>query len=404
MHLHKSLTVDFRASKKLQKRSVALPIVLFIATCTSLFAQSVSRGAPNDSAPTAGISGLDASSSSRSETLQPNQPRSPAPALQDQQGGEPPSPSSDATIVGTVTDIDDVQVLGATVILQANDSDYVRTIETNENGFFRIGDIPSAHTYHVTVNANGFAKWESSVLSLEPGEFKILDVGKLQVEEVRTSITVRPEESEEIAAQQVKAAEKQRAFLIVPNFYAVYTANPEPLTAKLKFSLAFAVSRDPFTLGGVTTLAAIDQATMSPRYVEGARGYAERFGANYANALTDIMLDGAIFPVLLHQDPRYFYQGTGTKRSRAFHVISSLVVAKGDNGRWQPNYSNICGDLASSTISNLYYPSSNRGPGLVFQGFAIDTAVHLTIRMLDEFVLRPPKTSNNAPWNSNPHL
>jgi hypothetical protein len=81
------------------------------------------------------------------------------------------------------------------------------------------------------------------------------------------------------------------------------------------------------------------------------------------------MIGGAILPSLLHQDPRYFYQGTGTKKSRALHALSNSFVCKGDNGRRQPNYSSIGGDLASAAISNAYYPASNRGVGLHLREF-----------------------------------
>ncbi len=79
--------------------------------------------------------------------------------------------------------------------------------------------------------------------------------------------------------------------------------------------------------------------------------------------------------------------------SRTLHALKSLVVAKGDNGRLQPNYSSIGGDLASAAISNLYYPRSERGAGLVLQGFAVNTIIHAAIRMLDEFVFRPGRAS-----------
>jgi len=165
------------------------------------------------------------------------------------------------------------------------------------------------------------------------------------------------------------------------------------MDAGLKFRLALRVAIDPFTFTGVGILAGAGQAADSPAFVQGAKGYGERFGVNYANSFTDIMLDGAILPSILHQDPRYFYQGTGTSKSRVAHVIASLFVAKGDNGRLQPNYSALGGDLTSAAISNLYYPRSNRGAGLVFKSFATVTAIHLAVRMLDEFVFRPAKGS-----------
>ena len=86
------------------------------------------------------------------------------------------------------------------------------------------------------------------------------------------------------------------------------------------------------------------------------------------------MIGGAILPSLLHQDPRYFYQGTGTTGSRIRHAMFNPFVARGDNGKWQPNYSSLGGDLAASALSNLYYPQADRGAGLVFGNFAIGTA------------------------------
>ena len=74
-------------------------------------------------------------------------------------------------------------------------------------------------------------------------------------------------------------------------------------------------------------------------YGQGAQGYGKRFGANYADGLSDTMIGGAILPSLFKQDPRYFYKGTGTIRSRAMYAIANAVICKGDNGRWQPNYS-----------------------------------------------------------------
>ena len=140
-------------------------------------------------------------------------------------------------------------------------------------------------------------------------------------------------------------------------------------------------------------LAAIGQATNHPAYVQGAKGYAERFAANYTNSVSDFMFNGVILPTILHQDPRYFYKGTGSKESRVLHALGSLLIAKGDNGRWQPNYSSVGGDLAAAAISNLYYPKSSRGIGLVLQGFAINSMIHAAVRLMDEFFFRPAGTS-----------
>ena len=84
---------------------------------------------------------------------------------------------------------------------------------------------------------------ESSSIVLGPGQSQIID-SKLRIDEVSTSITVTPEDSEEIADEQVKVQEIQRGFGIIPNFYAVYHSDAQPLSPKLKFSLALRVARD----------------------------------------------------------------------------------------------------------------------------------------------------------------
>jgi hypothetical protein len=289
--------------------------------------------------------------------------------------------------------VNDGPVPGASVAIQGSDSSDVRSVTTNENGFYEIRDVVAGRPYEVKVRAEGFAEWDSPMLTLSPGQSTILDVANLRIEEVQTSVTVTPASSDEIATEQVKSEEKQRGFGIIPNFYAAYASNPAPMNTRLKYRLALRVARDPFTFAGVALVAGIGQAADHPAYVLGAKGYGERFGANYANSFTDIMLEGAIFPSLLHQDPRYFYKGTGTTKARVAHVLYSLIATKGDNGKWQPNYSGLGGNLASAAISNAYYPTANRGAGLVLQGFGTMMGEHLAVRMLDEFVFRPAKGS-----------
>jgi hypothetical protein len=193
---------------------------------------------------------------------------------------------------------------------------------------------------------------------------------------------------QEQAEDQVRVEEKQRAFGIFPNFYVVYDPHFVPLTTKLKYKLAFRAATDPVTIGASAFIAGIDQAASNPGYVEGAKGYGQRFGAAYANGASDILIGGAILPSLLHQDPRYFYQGTGTKKSRAIHAIESPFLARGDNGHWQFNYSSIGGDLASASLSNLYYPTSDRGAGLVFGNALIATGGRIVNALAQEFILR----------------
>ena len=297
-------------------------------------------------------------------------------------------------IVGTVVDPNDDAIPGATVILESPTLKSPRMIASNDKGFFQFNDV-EPERYQVKIRAEGFADWTSPEVALKPGQYVILTVPRLQIAIAFSSVTVGYS-AEEVATEEVKLAEKQRIFGIIPNFYVSYDQNAAPLTAKLKFQLAAKVSYDPITFVGVGVAAAAEQAGNHPDYPQGWKGFGERYGAAYTNGFTDIMIGGAILPSLLHQDPRYFYQGTGTTRSRILHAVSSAFVCRGDNGRPQPNYSTIGGDLASAALSNTYYPASNRGVGLFLSNFLIGTGQRAASNLMQEFVLRriTPKARN----------
>jgi len=165
-------------------------------------------------------------------------------------------------------------VAGSSVVLDGADLNDRRTVATNDLGFFDIRDLKPGILYHVAISADGFANWTSDVF-LEPGQHKILTGIQLQIEEIRTEVTVKAESTLEIATEQVKVEEKQRGFGITPNFFEVFDPHPAPLTSKLKYSLAFKFARDPFTIVGVGMLAGIGQAAGSSKYVGGMKGYAE---------------------------------------------------------------------------------------------------------------------------------
>jgi hypothetical protein len=290
------------------------------------------------------------------------------------------------TIVGTVTDVNGDTVPGATVILDEPAANDRRTVLTPGNGFFSFRDVKPLTPYQVSISAKDFADWTSPIITLEPGQFKIVADIKLRIATEHTDVQVTYDPVK-AATEQFKAEEQQRVFGVIPNFYVAYDPNAEVLTAKMKFELALRVSVDPVTVAGVALVSGAKQAANSPNYGQGAQGYGKRFGATGADGFTDIMIGGAILPSLLHQDPRYFYQGTGTTSSRIRHAVFSPFVARGDNGKWQPNYSSLGGDLASSALANLYYPRSNRGAGLVFGNFAIGTAERIGASLAQEFLL-----------------
>jgi len=295
-----------------------------------------------------------------------------------------PEPRS-GHIIGTVTDVQDALVLGAIVVLDGGPASGQQKTATNQSGFFSFNAVQPGASYRVTIHANGFADWTSPPMQITPGQYVDLGSIALTISVVATTVTAAL--PEEIATEQVHLEEKQRALGFIPEFYAVYDPNPLPLTPKLKFSLAYRTATDPMTLMASAFIAGIDQTSGTPAYVEGAQGYGQRFGANYANGVTDTFIGGAILPTILHQDPRYYYQGTGSKRSRMLHAIRNPFVCKGDNGRWQPNYSSLGGYLASGAIANTYYPASSRGPGLVFSTAGLEIGANIANSIVQEFVV-----------------
>jgi hypothetical protein len=289
-------------------------------------------------------------------------------------------------IIGTAIDVNGDPVPNARVELKSGDNGYRRTVTTLPSGSFEFHDVQPGVPYEITIAARGFADWKSSSITLGPGQFKIVTGIQLRIETQKTTTDVHYDPVQ-VATEQLKAEEHQRVLGIVPNFYISYEKDPAPLTAKMKFQLALKVSVDPVTAAGVFGMAAIRQAANSPKYGQGWGPYGERFGATAADGFSDIMIGGAILPSLLHQDPRYFYQGTGTTRSRIRHAMLSPFVARSDSGKSMPNYSSLGGDLASSSLSNLYFPRSNRGVGLVFGNFAIGTAERIGASLAQEFII-----------------
>jgi hypothetical protein len=290
-------------------------------------------------------------------------------------------------IMGTVTDVNGDPVIGATVVLTGPYTIGRSSCVTPGNGFFHFEDVKPGAEYEIEITAQGFADWMSPAITLAPGQLELLGSIELRLATQLTTVKVTYNPVQ-IATEQIKTEETQRVLGIIPNFYVSYEGDDAaPMTPKMKFEMALKVSYDPVTIGGVALWAGLRQAMDSPDYPQGAEGYGERFGAISADGLSDIIIGGAILPSLLHEDPRYFYQGTGTTKSRLWHAISSPFWSKRDNGSWGPNYASMGGDLGSSALSNLYYPKSNRGAGLVFSQFAIGTAERVIASVGQEFVL-----------------
>jgi Carboxypeptidase regulatory-like domain len=314
--------------------------------------------------------------------------------------GEDPDQRMPGRISGTVVDPNGAAVAGARVKLAREGQIPEQEVLSGDDGRFTFANI-SPGPFRLTITADGFAAQSSSGV-LHSGESYAVPQLALAV---ATAVTeVRVEFSPiELAQEQIKDQERQRILAIIPNFYVSYVPDAVPLSSKQKFQLAWKTMVDPVTFGVNGVIAGIQQSQNDfSGYGQGAQGYAKRYGALYADFATSTLIGNAILPSLLKQDPRYFYKGNGSVRSRLYYAIANAVICKGDNGHWQANYSAILGSLAAGGISNLYYPESDRhGAALTFENTLIGIGATAGVNVLQEFVLKK-LTSNvpNSPGNN----
>jgi len=310
-----------------------------------------------------------------------------------------PEPQT-GSINGTVTDTENDAIPGATITLTGPTPADSRTTKSSDTGFFELNDL-NPGTYHILISMKDFSDWHSLDIVLKPGQD--LDIPDINMQVGLTMEVTAIYSPVQIATEQVKVEEEQRVLGVIPNFYVVYTPDAAPLTPKLKFQLALKSFTDPITFAGAAMYAGIEQAANTPDFDQDWTGYGQRLGAAEADGFSDILIGGAILPTLLHQDPRYFYNGHGTKMHRFWYAVATPFICKGDNGHWEPNYSSVGGDLSSGAISLLYYPQSNRGLGLVLSSAAIGGGGRIVNALAQEFVLRKltPKTKDQNPGGAN---
>jgi hypothetical protein len=307
---------------------------------------------------------------------------------------QPPAVSSIGSISGSVVDVDGALVAGAHVTLTSEGSAAQRLAVVDSQGHFSFDGVPPGK-FDLTITADGMASASASGV-LHAGEHFEVPQITLRVATANTDVEVTLSR-QEIAEAEIKDEEKQRLFGFAPNFYISYNWHAQPLTPKQKWELAGKTMIDPVSFAITAGFAGIEQAENTfSGYGQGAQGYGKRYGASYANLAVGTTLGGAVFPILFHQDPRYFYKGTGSTRSRALYALSTAVIARGDNGKWQPAYASILGDLSAGAISNIYYPASDRqGASLTIGNGLLGIAFDGVGNLLQEFVFR--KASSGVP-------
>ena len=297
------------------------------------------------------------------------------------------------SINGAAVDSSGAAVVGAHIKLTRDGQPDQELLSGDDGQFSFTGIAPGP--FQLTVSSQNFAA-QTVGGTLHPGEVLLVPPIQLAIATNVTQLQVTLS-TEEIAEVQIKEEEKQRVLGFIPNFYVSYVPDAAPLTPKQKFELAWKSSMDPVTFALNAASAGIEQAVDQYNgFGQGADGYAKRYGTSFADNFIGTFIGGAILPSILKQDPRYFYKGTGTTRSRFFYAVANAVICKGDNGRWQANYSNILGNLAAGGISNLYYPPKDQsGAALTFENALIGIGATAAANVIQEFVVR--KLTPNLP-------
>jgi hypothetical protein len=318
-----------------------------------------------------------------------------APALvsapAEQQGARLPG-----TVSGTVVDGDGDAIVGAQVTLLVGTPPLKRTAIADGDGYFSFLDVPSGEV-KITVAADGFAT-TTKPFTLRPAEDMETPDIVLPVATANMDVEVSLSEHD-MAEEDIKVEEMQRLGGFLPNFYVTYNWKAPALSNGQKFKLAWRSIVDPANLVLTAGIAGVEQSTNAfSGYGQGAQGYGKRLGAGLADFTAGNLVGGAIFPSIFHQDPRYFYKGTGSIFSRAMYALSTAVICRGDNGKWQPNYSSVLGDVTAGAISQAYYPPSDRSDKIVvIETGLLNAAEDGFGNLLQEFLFKKITPSASKP-------
>jgi hypothetical protein len=208
-----------------------------------------------------------------------------------------------------------------------------------------------------------FSVRETSEAVLGGGDFEIAQSSSSSQQ--TTAQQSANDDARKRAQQEINEQKHQRILGILPAFNTSYRMDAVSLTKKEKISLAFSSAMDPMSFGTAFVVAGLNEALdEDPGFGWGPEGYFKRSGAAFLDSFDGTMIGNGFLPVLLHQDPRYFRLGHGSMKRRSIHAVASALICKHDNtGKWEPNYSNVGGNIFAGAISHYYYPSNDSGVG-----------------------------------------
>lgn len=188
--------------------------------------------------------------------------------------------------------------------------------------------------------------------------------------------------------QPQQTTSNDRILWTLPNFLTLEDAkNVRPLTPAEKFKVTARGLFDPFEFVLIAFVAGLNQASdTNPSYGQGMEGYAKRYGTAYADNAIENFMASAVFPSLLHQDPRYYQMGHGGFWRRSRHAVTRVLITRSDTGQKQLNYSELGGAIVAASISTYtYHPQSDRGFGNVASVWGSQMGWDAVTYMIKEF-------------------
>ncbi len=163
------------------------------------------------------------------------------------------------------------------------------------------------------------------------------------------------------STKATKGTSNDRLFFALPNFLTLENAaGAPPLTAGQKFKVTARGTFDPVEFVFYGAEAGISQAgNHNAVYGQGLEGYGKRLAVRVADGTVQNFFTRAIYPSLLHQDPRYFQLGKGGFIHRTSYALSRIFITRSDSGKAEFNFSEILGGATAAGISTYTYHPRN---------------------------------------------
>jgi hypothetical protein len=182
------------------------------------------------------------------------------------------------------------------------------------------------------------------------------------------------------------STQDKRIFGVLPNYRTADGTSPfMPITTKQKFTIA---TKDTFDYPSYVLAAAFSGLSQldnsNPEFGQGLKGYAKRYGSAVADQDIGNFMTEAIFPTLLHEDPRYFRKVRGSVKGRLGYALLRVMITRTDSGGSRFNFSEWLGNGTVAAIGNAYYPNE-RGLSYTLQRTGTQVGTDAISDVLKEF-------------------